>query len=155
MTPEQYVTLRDAISAHIEHEAKRSGTYHGDPAATPGGTGYCIPAAVATGIVDKYLLDFRAAPRAEGRPSEAEDWYELDRRILASEQRIVLLEAVIREAVAHIEGFMANGPQQPAGGWYGAQSWLAELPSRLRPSDERVPESEECKRFRHDEHCEH
>lgn len=68
MTPEQYVTLRDAISAHIEHEAKRSGTYHGDPAATPGGTGYCIPAAVATGIVDKYLLDFRAAPRAEGPP---------------------------------------------------------------------------------------
>ena len=88
---------------------------------------------------DRKLTEALAAPRAEGLPSEAEDWYELDRRILASEQRIVLLEAVIREAVAHIEGFMANGPQQPAGGWYGAQSWLAELPSRLRPSDERQP----------------
>lgn len=84
MTPEQYVTLRDAISAHIEHEAKRTGTYHGDPAATPGGTGHCIPAAVATGIVDKYLLDFRAAPRAEGlpepgldmTPEQTIDWWE-------------------------------------------------------------------------------
>jgi hypothetical protein len=56
--------LRDAITAHIESEAKRTGTYHGDPAATPGGTGYCIPGAVATQIVDKHLLDYFAEARA-------------------------------------------------------------------------------------------
>jgi hypothetical protein len=56
------VRLRDAISAHIEAEARRIGTYHGDPAATPGGTGYCIPSAVATQIVDKYLLDAIVSP---------------------------------------------------------------------------------------------
>ena len=52
------VSLRDAISAHIEKEAREYGTYHGDPTATPGGSGYCIPAAVATQIVDKYLLEY-------------------------------------------------------------------------------------------------
>ena len=56
MTTEQYVSLRDAISAHIERAARETGYYHGDPTATPGGTGHCIPAAVATQIVDKYLL---------------------------------------------------------------------------------------------------
>lgn len=59
LTPEQYVQLRDDISAHIEQAARDTGTYHGDPTATPGGTGYCIPAAVATQIVDKYLLTAR------------------------------------------------------------------------------------------------
>jgi hypothetical protein len=65
LTPEQYVRLRDAISAHIERAAREIGTYHGDPAATPGGTGYCLPAAVATGIVDKYLLAARLTEGSE------------------------------------------------------------------------------------------
>ena len=63
VSPSGYVELRDAISEHIERAARETGTYHGDPTATPGGTGYCLPAAVATQIVDKYLL---SAPSETG-----------------------------------------------------------------------------------------
>ena len=86
----QYVTLRDAISAHIERAARETGTYHGDPTGTPGGTGYCLPAAVATQIVDKYLLEARPTPSPDAhehvwkreyapgyrQASEADDWRE-------------------------------------------------------------------------------
>lgn len=45
------------IHKHIEAEAHRTGEYHGDPTATPGGTGYCIPYVVAEQIIEKYLTE--------------------------------------------------------------------------------------------------
>ena len=75
------MTDRDAalrlITEHIEREVERIGTYHGDPTATPGGTGYCIPAAVATQIVEKYLAAApaaEAAPRYQIPPEDDERW---------------------------------------------------------------------------------
>ena len=66
-----------------------------------------------------------------GHEPECVGWEMADRL----RDEVILMRAVVTEAVAHIKGLTKNGPSDTVPEWYGAQAWLNELPRRLPKDD--------------------
>lgn len=73
------------------------------------------------------IIEQRDAMRRRAEAAEG-DWQ-------AAERRVTLLEAIVREAVAHIEGVLTIDTAR-----WGARAWLKELPERM--ARDRTPPSD-------------